>query len=280
MASHTLPTAKSDQWVRDTMNEWNWTSDLLFDSYLNIYSTYTRNSGKELIVVNLFAGSGYVQSEDKDYLSPALSALRVEQAPIHCIYLEEDADLCEALEARLDRDYSDHHTVVDVLPSNANVQIERLKNLLEPYKDQSKYNILCISAPRALEMKFFTIEELAKMGADFLCLHSLPEPAFRGPRGFITKNIERISAYLETLEWAAILDQPQYSIEYLTRLLADLYLKKMEELGYPDSDLRHLIKTSRKNAEVFLCYYSKQDWAAQAYIEANQVLERQIKMIV
>jgi|GEM_PF-5236278 len=277
MSNRTLPAAKPDQWLTNSANEWSFTTALIIQSYLEQYAEQAKSEGKKLVIVNLFAGSGYVHYDEETYQGPAIVGIN---SPGHekSILLEEDQDLFEALEARITRDLQDAN--VELLPSSPNMQVERISNLLEPYKDSNTYSILCIGTPRSLELKFGTVSELSKIEMDFLILHRLPIAAYRGPRGYINKNIERISEYLEMWEWAAILDQPQYDLDSLTRLIADMYLVKMQELGYPELDLRHVVKVGKKHTEYYLSLYSKQSWAHEAYVNANQVLETQLRLLV
>jgi three-Cys-motif partner protein len=278
MLTHTLPISKQDQLVCDTANEWEWYSQLLLNQYIESYINQCSLEGKKLVLIDLFAGSGVVEWANKKYSSAIYNALERRNFIDHFILLEADADKFEALETRLERDYPAVNVML--LPSSPNLQVDQLKLQLEPFSDRNKFTVLCVSTPASLDLQFDTIAALTAIGMDVLALHRLPESAYRGPRNFINHNLEKISEYLDMMEWAAILDQPQYSLDSLTRLLADLFQEQMVSLGYPEQDFRHRIKVGKKKPEYYLGFYSKGDWAQEMFNKANQVIESQTKLLV
>jgi three-Cys-motif partner protein len=278
MSDHTLPITKPDQNVCDSVNDWHWRAEMYVAQYIKSYVSKCSELGKKLIVIDLFSGSGYVKWKNTLCLSSSFGSVNQGAVIEQWIFLEADADKFEALEERVNRDHSDKNIVL--LPSSANLQIESLKTLLEPFSDRNLFEVLCVSKPLNLDLQFNTVAELAKMQVDLLALHSLPEQAFRGPRNYINHNLERISDYLDMMEWAAILDQPQYNLESLTRLIADLFQTQMLRLGYAETDHRHTIKIGKKKPEFFLSYHSKNTWAQDAYDQASQLFESQTKLLV
>jgi three-Cys-motif partner protein len=277
MSNDTLHLAKPDQHVHDSVNEWHWTAHLIFNEYINSYIDQVDRQGKKLILVDLFAGSGVLDFEGKIYLSPSLAVLGNDSIE-KLVLLEADDDKFDALESRVQSLHPDSN--VDLFPSNPNLQLDRIKDLLSAYTNRDEYLVLCTCMPQNLELHFNTLAELAALDVDFAVLHGLPLSVYRGPRGYVSKNFERISNYVSMMEWAAILDQPQYNLDSLTRLFADLYHSQMKSLGYPDFELRHTLKVDKKNPEFFLGYHSKQSFANNAFIAANQVLETQLKLLM
>lgn len=276
MTTTTLPITKPDQNVCDTVNQWSWTAHLITARYIQVYQEEAQRQGKKLVILDLFAGSGMLDYKGKFYQSPFFASIVNSQGVEKWILLEADADKVEALEARIEQ--SENKGRVELMPSSPNVQLDRLKDILAPYTNQENFIILGLGMPLNLELHFNTIAELSEFGTEWVLTHSLPAKAVRGPRGYVGSNFERISNYVQMLEWAAILDQPQYNLESLTRLFADLYQGQLTRLGYSEIDFRHRIDLPNKKQAIYVCYYSKLAFAQSSYTAANQVLESQFKL--
>ena len=141
----------------------SWTLEKLniLESYLDDYTTALKNKSFQLIYIDAFAGTGYVEFQDEDvkYLidGSAARAAKINDKPFDkLIFIEKDLDRCGELE-KLKQAHSDRNIQIENLDANG-----YLKDLRQDWNNLR--GVLFID-PFATQVQWSTIETIASFNA-------------------------------------------------------------------------------------------------------------------
>lgn len=141
----------------------SWTEKKLeiLERYIDAYTTALKNKPFKLIYIDAFAGTGYVESQDKDaedfiHGSAARAVGITDRAFDKLIFIEKDRNRCFELE-NLRRIHSKRDIQIENLDSN-----DYLKNL---HKDWRQYRGVLFLDPFATQVQWSTIETIASFNA-------------------------------------------------------------------------------------------------------------------
>jgi three-Cys-motif partner protein len=176
----------------------------------------------------------------------------------------------EALKTRVDTLFPDAD--VSFVLGDCNEQVETVCSYIPQASKNHRVLSFCFVDPFNLQVKFSTVNRIAKQFVDFLVLLALHMDANRNERIYTSSNNHRLDDFLGESEWRNRWAKRTTAIAF-PRFLAEEYAQRMTTLGYlpVPFDLMKSIRSDVKNLPLYhLALFSRHDMAQKYW---KQVLK-------
>jgi len=248
----------------------------LLQGYAKVFGTSMKKKWDARIYVDLFSGSGRSRVRDTGtiLLASPLLALEIPDRFDRYIFCEKDPQKLAALETRVRRDYAS----VDVrfIPGDANEETKKIAAEVREYAEtKKKFLTFCFADPWKLEnLRFSTIEQLAKLYIDFLILIPTGMDAARNvSHVYIRPENKTLDEFVGTSEWRDAWRKAESKKETFDSFLTNFYATRMEELGYRRhaAEQTQLIRSTEKNLPLYrLAFFSRNKLGQQFWKEVKK----------
>lgn len=244
------------------VREWSLEKYRLLGSYCDIFTRGMKNLWKQLVYIDLFAGAGYTKINKTGviYKSSPLIALSLPVPFTKYIFCEKDTAKCNALLARVKREYPNYDT--SILNLDCNEATQKIIDEIPHFNKDNTLLTFCFVDPYSLNLHFKTIKELSESRLiDFLILQALHMDANRNLRAYMRKESSKIALYFDDPDWRdKFRNGDECSNTSFVRFLADYYDANMGKIGYKRERKIHQIRSHDKNLPLYyLSFYSKHD---------------------
>jgi three-Cys-motif partner protein len=261
-----------DGFTTPEVREWSLEKYKLVGSYCDIFTSGMKNKWNQLVYIDLFAGAGFVKIKEtgKVFKNSALLAMSLPVKFTKYILCEQDPQKCEALNARVLRDYPEIN--FEIIPGDSNKNVDKVIKAIPPYSKGNTLLPFCFVDPYSLNLHFSTIKALANGLMDFLILQALHMDANRNFDVYIREENKKIEDYLGVKNWRELLESgsPTYKKDFV-RFLADQYQSQMVRLGYQEAKHMHHIKSNERNLPLYyLAFYSKHSQGVNFFKEVQK----------
>lgn len=272
---------KPDSLFTPEVRAWSLEKYKLVGSYCDIFTTGMKDKWNQLVYIDLFAGAGYAKiiETGKTYLSSALIALSVPVPFTKYILCEADINRFEALQKRVNRDFS--HLNVELINGDSNEIINDIFKAIPPFGKGNTLLPFCFVDPYSLNLHFKTIEVLSsRILMDFLILQALHMDGNRNLSKYIKEENEKISNYLGNPNWRIDFNHScKDNSSNFVKFLADQYVKKMESLKYIPEKNMHQIRSNEKNLPLYyLSFFSKHPKGIDFFKQVEKYSTQQLKL--
>jgi three-Cys-motif partner protein len=234
-----------------------------------------------LVYIDLFAGAGHsrIIETGNTYLSSALIAMSIPVPFSKYILCEENKERFDALQSRVQRNFS--HLDVTLINGDSNKIVDRVLKSIPSYKKGNTLLPFCFVDPYSLNLHFHTIEILGSGRLmDFLILQALHMDGNRNLSKYLKEENEKIALYLGNDNWRLEFNKSckDYTANFV-KFLADQYLLKMSFMGYIPEKNMHQIRSNEKNLPLYyLAFYSKHPRGIDFYKRVEKYSNPQLKL--
>lgn len=272
---------KPDSLFTPEVRAWSLEKYKLVGSYCDIFTAGMKGKWNQLIYIDLFAGAGYAKiiETGKTYLSSALIAMSVPIPFTKYILCEADSSRFEALQKRVNRDYS--HLNVELLNGDCNEIINDIFKAIPSFCKGNTLLPFCFVDPYSLNLHFKTIEVLGgRILMDFLILQALHMDGKRNLAKYLKEENGKISNYLGKPDWRIEFNNScKDNSSNFVKFLADQYIEKMKSLNYIPEKNMHQIRSNEKNLPLYyLSFFSKHSKGIDFYKRVEKYSRQQLKL--
>ena len=272
-----------DGFVAPEIGPWGEQKYRLLQGYARVFATSMKNKWDARIYVDLFAGSGRsrVRGTNKILLASPLLALEIPDRFDRYIFCEKDPQKLTALEKRVRRDYA--NTDVHFIAGDANEETNKIATeVLEYGKTKKRFLTFCFADPWNLEnLRFSTIEQLAKLYVDFLILIPTGMDAARNVSHVYTRSDNKtLDEFVGTAGWRNAWRKAESQKETFDSFLTNFYATRMEQLGYREhaAEQTQLIRSTEKNLPLYrLAFFSRHKLGQQFWKEVKKYENPQLE---
>jgi len=229
--------------------------------YDQIFSTGMKAKWDQRVYLDLFSGAGYARIRGSGEIvagSPILS-LRVKDPFTKYIFVEEQADLLEALQARVEREAPEAD--VDYVLGDVNEVVDEVVDRIPAFGQGNTQLSFCFVDPFSVNLSFETIRTLGgPRNMDFLILLALGMDANRNLGLYLEESHERIEMFLGDPDWRERWQEAERSGLRFIYFLAIRYIEAMKTLGYGETtpDQMYTVRSDTKNLGLYyLAFFSK-----------------------
>ncbi|MFN3839635.1 MAG: three-Cys-motif partner protein TcmP [Cyclobacteriaceae bacterium] len=229
-----LPYFPDDGFVTTAAEPWFKVKVQRIQQYLDAFTANMAPLVKEVIVVDLFAGSGLysIGQQREKVASTALASLGRELPIAKWIFCERDPESVNVLKIRVKRYFRDRNVFIFDDP------IERLPEKLAFYVPQSgagyRVAVFCVVDSFSIEVPFTFIDRLQQMGFSFIIPFTFCINEQHNYRFYLENQREKLKKFMGGFQDVESLDKAQSNLEFYKRLV-QLYQNNMLVIGLNSS---------------------------------------------
>jgi len=272
-----------DGLIAPEIGPWGEQKYRLLQGYARVFATSMKNKWDARIYVDLFAGSGRsrVRGTKKILLASPLLALEIPDRFDRYIFCEKDPQTLATLEKRVRKDYA--NADVHFILGDANEETNKIAMEVREYgKTKKRFLTFCFADPWKLEnLRFSTIEQLAKLYVDFLILIPTGMDATRNVSYVYTRpDNKTLDEFIGTSEWRNAWRKAESQRETFDSFLTNFYAARMEELGYRKhaAEQTQLVRSTEKNLPLYrLAFFSRHKLGQQFWKEVKKYENPQLE---
>lgn len=228
----------------------------MLQSYLQAFIVNTMARADEVVLIDLFAGSGlYSSGHQKDvFAGAALTAMHADLPYTRWIFCERDADQLKSLDTRLRRLFPKHDT--EILQTNPR-EPEKLFSIIPVSKPGKRVAVLCLMDSFSLELPFSTVTKLASMNCSFLMPFTFALNSRMDCRYYATEQAEMLRRYIGDSSMAKLKDLE--SNHHFYRRLIRFYQNNMLMAGLNAAMTTHKLDSRMMELPAYhIGFFSKQ----------------------
>ncbi|MCE2732541.1 MAG: three-Cys-motif partner protein TcmP [Flammeovirgaceae bacterium] len=271
---------KPDGLYTPIVREWSLEKYRLVGSYCDIFTSGMKNKWNQLVYIDLFSGAGYakIKENNKTYLNSALLAMSTPIPFTKYILCEQDDERYEALEKRVNRDFS--HLNVELIKGDSNKNVSKVLKAIPPFGRGNTLLPFCFVDPYSLNLNFETIKSLGQTLMDFLILQALHMDGNRNFDTYLNDENTRIAEYLGISNWRELFEKDGIANRKdFVKFLATQYQEQMSKMGYQKAKRFHQIRSNEKNLPLYyLSFYSKHPTGEAYFKKIQQRVKPQLSM--
>jgi three-Cys-motif partner protein len=226
--------------------------------YIRSFVTHLAAKADEIILIDLFAGSGlYSTGYQKDlFPANALASLQTD-LPIHkWIFCEPDFEKSKALKIRVNKYFRGKNVVL--FENEPGQAIDKFRSYVPTSKNGYRVATLCIVDPFSLEMPFSTFEKLAGLGYSFLMVYNFHLDDHHNHRFYCREQSDRLHRFLGGHHEEKKLADTKSNLEFYKRLV-QLHQNNMLMLGLNTSLSVHKLQSQWMQLPMYYAgFYSRQ----------------------
>ncbi len=268
-----LPTPEVRIWTEDKYR--------LVSLYDRLFSTGMKRKWDTRVYIDLYAGAGFVRIKNTDRLlfgSPLL-ALDVADPFDKYIFCEENSTLLNALERRVSRLFPKAST--SFILGDCNDQADSILARIPAHSKTNTVLSFCFVDPYGIDIKFSTIQALARRRMDFLVLLALHMDANRNIDHYTSPANAKLDEFLGNTLWRKHWQEEKSKRTHFARFLANEYSQAMQSLGYlpvPFYKMKE-VRSDEKNLPLYhLAFFSKHELGYKYWDEVLQYGTDQINL--
>ncbi|HEY3404147.1 MAG TPA: three-Cys-motif partner protein TcmP, partial [Ohtaekwangia sp.] len=167
-SSHSVQFFQPDGFTVTAAEPWFKVKVQVITNYIQSFTTHAVQKADEIIIVDLFAGSGLFSVGHQREIFPSASLMALgEDLPVSkWILCEQDAELIHAIKTRVNRYYPTRNVLTwNISPDE---WVDGLRSFIPPSKSGFRTAVLCIVDPFSIDIPFRSIDKLASLGYSFL----------------------------------------------------------------------------------------------------------------
>ena len=168
----------------------------VIQSYLQAFIATVAGRTDDIIIVDLFAGSGLysVGYQREIFAGNSLASLASNLPVTKWILCESDPEQCKALKFRVNKYFKGKDVeIFDFAPPE---MIDRLRTIVTPGRSGRKVAVVCIVDPFSLDMPFPVLDKLASQGFSFLIPFTFMLNARVNYQYYLNEHPEKLRNYL------------------------------------------------------------------------------------
>ncbi len=168
----------------------------IIQEYLTAFVTNLADNTNEVVLVDLFSGSGLYSLGAKREIFAGTPLMGLAQdLPINrFVFCERDVEQFKALKIRVNTYYKEKNVIL--MNGKPEELIDKLKLYIPASKGDFKVAVFCVCDPFSLDIPFDTIEVLSKMGFNFLMPFTFALNRHLNFRYYLKDDTEKIRKYL------------------------------------------------------------------------------------
>ena len=243
-------------------------------NYIQAFTTHAVQKADEIVIVDLFAGSGLFSVGHQREIFPSASMVSLgEDLPVSkWILCEQNPESTQAIKARIGKYYSDKPVFLWNISSDE--WVDKLRGFIPPSKGGFKTAVLCIVDPFSIDVSFKSIDKLASLGYSFLMPYTFTLNERRNFEYYLSEDPEKLKAYIGNSGYDSlkgVTGNPQFY-----KKLIRLYQNNMLMLGLNTSLSVHKLHSSLMDLPAYyMGFFSRQfsTKAIQNDIQASDHLQ-------
>lgn len=228
--SSVLPSFPDDGFVTTAAEPWFKVKVQRIQQYLNAFIANLAPHVNEVIVVDLFAGSGLysIGHQKEKFAATALAVLGEEVLVSKYIFCERDPENARVLKIRVKKYFKDRTVFIFQDP------LDKLPEKLAYYVPKSKAGyrvaVFCIVDSFSMEVPFALLDKLQQLGFSFLIPFTFCINEQHNYRFYLEHQREKLSRFTGGFQDADVLDKTKSNLEFYKRLV-QLYQNNMVVIG-------------------------------------------------
>lgn len=232
--SFTLPSFPDDGFISTAAEPWFKVKVQRIQQYLEAFVTNLAPHASEIIVVDLFAGSGLysIGHQKEKFASTALASLATNLPISKWIFCERDSDSSKALKIRVKKYFKDKNVFLFDDP------LSELPDKLGFYipKSNSGYQVavFCVVDPFSFEAPFSLLDRLQELGFSFIIPFTFCINDQHNYRFYLDNQRDKLKRYLGGFKDVESLDNVRSNMEFYKRMV-QLYRNNMLVIGLNSS---------------------------------------------
>jgi three-Cys-motif partner protein len=233
-SSFVLPSFPDDGFVTTAAEPWFKVKVQRIQQYLHAFVANMAPHVNELVVVDLFAGSGLysIGHQKEKVASTALASLGSDAPVSKWILCERDAESARVLKIRVKKYFKDRTVFIFDDP------LDRLPEKLTYYIPKSKAGyrvaVFCIVDSFSFEVPFSLLDRLQQLGFSFIIPFTFCINDQHNYRFFLEHQREKLRKFTGGFQDAEVLDKAQSNLEFYKRLV-QVYQNNMLVIGLNSS---------------------------------------------
>ncbi len=194
----------------------------LIQQYLRSFVTHCADKSDEIIVVDLFAGSGlYSLGYQRELFAGSCLGSLSDELPISkWIFCERDPESVKALKIRVNRYFKGKHVLI------FDDAIDRLPEKLQYYIPVSKrgfrVSVLCILDPFSIDIPFSLLDKLQSLGLSFIIPFTFSLNERHNYQFYLHEHREKLKRFLGEFTDLTRLDDVKSNLEFYKRVVRTL----------------------------------------------------------
>lgn len=243
------------------VGSWSEEKYRLLHGYARIFATAMKKKWDHRVYIDLFAGSGRskLKNSGRIVLASPLLALEIPDRFNRYIFCEQNPVRITALRERVRRDYSSAD--VRFLEGDANQLVDHILAEIPAHSKSTRVLAFCFADPYRLKnLKFTTIEHLAKRFVDFLILIPTEMDANRNVSWYTQPNNQTLDDFVGTTEWREHWRKAEAQGEPFWGFLERFYERRMAALEYGEHSAKEaqLVRSDKRNLPLYrLTFFSR-----------------------
>jgi len=229
-----LPVFPDDGFVTTAAEPWFKGKVQRIQQYLQAFIANLAPLVNEVIVVDLFAGSGLysIGHQKEKFASTALASLGSEGLISKWIFCERDPENARVLKIRVKRYFKDRTVFIfddplDKLP-------EKLAYYIPKSNTGYRVAVFCVVDSFSIEVPFSLLDKLQQLGLSFVIPFTFCINEQHNYRFYLEHQREKLRRFMGGFQDAELLDKSQNNVEFYKRLV-QLYQNNMLVIGLNSS---------------------------------------------
>ncbi|MDE0357017.1 MAG: three-Cys-motif partner protein TcmP [Gammaproteobacteria bacterium] len=256
----------------------------LHDYYLTLFCRAMKNSWPQRAYLGLYSGAGRARVAETGEIvdTTALSAVKVTDPFTKYIFVDNDHDCINALEARVHAFGGDYD--VSFIEKDVSDAVPEIIKAMPTYSSRRGLLSFCFVDPFSADLDFEVFRTLGKFKMDFLVLLMLGRDVrtnFR--RYFENENDTRIARLIDDDNWRTDWIVGGYRRGQLVRFMLEKFDQAMTNIGYRRArpgDAHPIRLLEKKNVLLYyLVLYSKHALGQEFWKEARSGVNDQLDLL-
>jgi three-Cys-motif partner protein len=229
-----LPVFPDDGFVTTAAEPWFKGKVQRIQQYLQAFIANLAPLVNEVIVVDLFAGSGLysIGHQKEKFASTALASLGSEGLISKWIFCERDPENARVLKIRVKRYFKDRTVFIfddplDKLP-------EKLAYYIPKSNTGYRVAVFCVVDSFSIEVPFSLLDKLQQLGLSFVIPFTFCINEQHNYRFYLEHQREKLRRFMGGFQDTELLDKSQNNVEFYKRLV-QLYQNNMLVIGLNSS---------------------------------------------
>ena len=196
METSSLPNFPDDGFTVTAAEPWVLQKMQIVSQYVTSFVGAVSGRVDEIIVVDLYSGSGMYSLGSKRQLFPGLplTALSLKLPINKFVFCEKDPNQLKALKIRTNKYFKDKNVIL--LEGKPQELVDKLAMYVPVDKEYYKSAVLCVCDPFSIDMPFATISRLAAQGFNFIIPFNFALNDRINYRHYLKSNYDKLDRFL------------------------------------------------------------------------------------
>ena len=264
MADNKFPQFADDGFGITAAEPWFKSKIQIIQEYLTSFVTNLAGRADEIVFVDLFSGSGLYSlgAKREIFAGTPLRALAQDLPIQRFVFCERDPEQFKALKIRVNKYYRGRNVIL--MDGKPEELTDKFKLYIPFSKGNFKVAVFCVCDPFSLDMSFEWVEELSRLGFNFLIPFTFALNKRLNHKYYLKEEREKIKRYLGGYKDMDRLENgTENNIQFYKRLI-QIYENNILAAGLNASTSVHKLDSGLMEMPVYYMGLFSRDYSTKA----------------